>query len=96
MEDPITEFVPPTQDLLTDFSGGILTYPGAPTGTTRVIGYSNATKTSTGGELRFFMPVLNVPFRLIAAWNPSRFGVLNNKLLPTPRFTFRFAVGTTF
>ena len=42
------------------------------------------------------MPVLNVPFRLIAAYNPSRRGVLNNNLQPTPKFTFRFAVGTTF
>jgi len=96
LRDPINEFIPPPAELLTDFSGGILTYPGAPTGTTRTVGYTSATKTSTGAELRFFMPVLNVPFRLIAAWNPQRFGVLNNKLQPTPRFTFRFAVGTTF
>jgi hypothetical protein len=40
--------------------------------------------------------VLNVPFRLIGAWNPSRLGVLNNNLLPTQKFVFRFAVGTTF
>ena len=33
-------------------------------------------KTSTGAEIRFFMPVLNVPFRLIVAWNPQREGVL--------------------
>ena len=33
-------------------------------------------KTSTGAEIRFFMPVLNVPFRLIAAWNPQRDGRL--------------------
>jgi hypothetical protein len=37
-----------------------------------------------------------VPFRLIAACNPQRTGVLNNNLRPTPRFVFRFAVGTTF
>ena len=61
-----------------------------------VTGRTPAFKTSTGVELRFFMPVLNVPFRLIAAYNPQRFGVLNNNLLRTPRFTFRFAVGTTF
>jgi len=61
-----------------------------------VIGQTHAFKTSMGGELRFFMPVLNVPFRLIAAYNGSRFGVLNNNLRPTPKFTFRFAVGTTF
>jgi outer membrane protein insertion porin family len=53
-------------------------------------------KTSTGGEIRFFMPVLNVPFRLIAAYNPQRVGVLNNQLQPQKAFTFRFAVGTTF
>ncbi len=28
-------------------------------------------KTSTGAEVRFFMPVLNVPFRLIFAYNPA-------------------------
>jgi len=53
-------------------------------------------KTSTGGEVRFFMPVLNVPFRLIAAWNPQRTGILNNQLQPQKAFVFRFAVGTTF
>ncbi len=63
---------------------------------TRVVGKTPAFKTSTGVEVRFFMPVLNVPFRLIAAYNPSRRGVLNNNLQPTPKFTFRFAVGTTF
>jgi hypothetical protein len=42
------------------------------------------------------MPVLNVPFRLISSWNPSRTNVLNNNLQPTSKFTFRFAVGTTF
>ena len=29
-------------------------------------------KASTGAEVRFFMPVLNVPFRLIFAYNPLR------------------------
>jgi outer membrane protein insertion porin family len=57
---------------------------------------TTAFKTSTGAEIRFFMPVLNVPFRLIFAMNPQRFGVLDNQLLPTKRFVFRFAVGTTF
>ena len=28
------------------------------------------------------MPVLNVPFRLIYAWNPQRAGVLDNNLQP--------------
>ena len=53
-------------------------------------------KTSTGAEIRFFMPVLNVPFRLIFAVNPQREGVLDNNLQPAKKFTFRFAVGSTF
>ena len=53
-------------------------------------------KTSTGLEVRFFMPVLNVPFRLIFAYNPQRNGVLDNTLLPQKAFQFRFAVGSTF
>jgi outer membrane protein insertion porin family len=46
-------------------------------------------RTSTGGELRFIMPVLNVPFRLIYAWNPHRDDF-------QPATAFKFAVGTTF
>ena len=53
-------------------------------------------KTSTGAEVRFFMPVLNVPFRLIFAYNPQRAGVLDNTLQPQKGFQFRFAVGSTF
>lgn len=53
-------------------------------------------RTSTGMEVRFFMPVLNVPFRLIFAANPQRSGVLDNRLQPQKDFTFRFAVGSTF
>jgi outer membrane protein insertion porin family len=53
-------------------------------------------RTSTGAEVRFFMPVLNVPFRLIFAYNPQREGVLDNNLQPAKKFTFRFAVGSTF
>ena len=47
-------------------------------------------RTSTGAELRFIMPVLNVPFRLIYAFNPNR------DSLPARKSTFKFAVGTTF
>ena len=57
---------------------------------------ASAFKTSTGAEVRFFMPVLNVPFRLIFAYNPQRGGVLDNTLQPQKAFQFRFAVGTTF
>jgi outer membrane protein insertion porin family len=53
-------------------------------------------KTSTGLEIRFFMPVLNVPFRLIFAYNPQRSGVLDNTFFPQKGFQFRFAVGSTF
>jgi len=73
-----------------------LTDPNAPPPFLRAIGQSDAFKTSTGAEIRFFMPVLNVPFRLIFAHNPSRYGVLDNNLQPAKRFTFKFAVGSTF
>jgi outer membrane protein insertion porin family len=46
-------------------------------------------RTSSGVELRVVMPVLNVPFRLIYAWNIYR------DAFQPPR-GFRFAVGTTF
>ena len=52
--------------------------------------------TSTGAEVRFFMPVLNVPFRLIFAHNPNRGDVLDNNYQPAKKWTFRFAVGSTF
>jgi hypothetical protein len=61
-----------------------------------VVGDRSAFKTSLGAEVRFFMPVLNVPFRLIFAMNPSRGGVLDNNLQPEKQFKFRFAVGSTF
>ncbi len=56
----------------------------------------NEFKTSTGAELRFFMPMLNVPFRLIYSWNPQRDGVYNDNFQPQEKTTFRFAVGSTF
>ena len=52
--------------------------------------------TSTGAEIRFFMPVLNVPFRLIFAHNPQREGVYDNNLQPANKYVFKFAVGSTF
>jgi outer membrane protein insertion porin family len=60
------------------------------------LGERSAFKTSLGAEVRFFMPVLNVPFRLIFAMNPSRGGVLDNDLQPSEKYKFRFAVGSTF
>jgi outer membrane protein insertion porin family len=46
-------------------------------------------RTSTGVELRFIMPVLNVPFRLVYAWNLHR-----DDFQPATRFGF--FIGTTF
>ena len=69
--------------------------PAAPDAETVAVQRS-AFKTSTGAEVRFFMPVLNVPFRLIFAYNPQREGVLDNRLRPQKAFQFRFAVGTMY
>jgi outer membrane protein insertion porin family len=46
-------------------------------------------RTSSGFELRVLMPMLNVPFRLIYAWNIYRDAF-------QPARGFKFAVGTTF
>ncbi|HEY7792106.1 MAG TPA: BamA/TamA family outer membrane protein, partial [Vicinamibacterales bacterium] len=56
----------------------------------------NQFRTSTGAEIRFLMPVMNIPFRLIFAYDPQRLGVLDNSLQPQKAFSFRFAVGSTF
>ncbi|MET0556284.1 MAG: outer membrane protein assembly factor BamA [Vicinamibacteria bacterium] len=47
-------------------------------------------KTSTGVELRFLLPVVNVPIRLIQAWN------LNVGDTGADRRDFRFTFGTSF
>ncbi len=46
-------------------------------------------RTSSGAELRVVLPVFNMPFRLIYAWNTYRDAFQPNR-------SFRFAVGTTF
>jgi outer membrane protein insertion porin family len=95
--EDVTELRFPAAPLLTDvFATGILTDPNAPGPQTVVTGQTGAFKTSTGAEIRFFMPVLNVPFRLIFAMNPSRVGVYDNNLQLAKKFTFKFAVGSTF
>jgi outer membrane protein insertion porin family len=82
--------------LFDPFSTLRLTDPNAPPVPTTLVD-QKAFKTSTGAEVRFFMPVLNVPFRLIFAYNPSREGVMDqSSLRPQDAFQFRFAVGTTF
>jgi len=94
--EDVTEVRRPPQAILTDpFALLTLTDP-AFTSTVDVVGRRSAFKTSTGAEIRFFMPVLNVPFRLIFAYNPQRGGVYDNTLRPQKPFQFRFAVGTTF
>jgi outer membrane protein insertion porin family len=93
----LTRLVNPGALALVDpFATSSLVDPNLPGVQTEVIGQTSAFKTSTGVELRFFMPVLNVPFRLIYAWNPQREGVLDNNLRPAKATVFRFAVGTTF
>jgi outer membrane protein insertion porin family len=95
-KEEVREIVQPPVPLLFDPSAtATLTDP---TVAEKIIttGFRSAFKTSTGAEIRFFMPVLNVPFRLIFAYNPQRGGVLNNSLQPQKGFQFRFAVGTTF
>jgi len=97
--EPVTMFVQPTPPLLTDPANpGLLTNPNNPLAVARLVttGQTSAIKKSTGLEVRFFMPVLNVPFRLILAYNPSRAGVLNQNLVLTKLFTVHFAVGAAF
>jgi outer membrane protein insertion porin family len=56
-------------------------------------------RSSLGAEVRFQVPVINVPFRLIYAYNPNaRTGVVNG--LPfnfnEKKSVFRFSIGRTF
>lgn len=97
MKEDIIEMVPPPGPGLRDpLIGSVLIDPTAPDPEARVVGERSAFKTSTGAEIRFFMPVLNVPFRLIFAYNPQRGGIYMNNLRPARAFQFRFAVGSTF
>jgi outer membrane protein insertion porin family len=48
---------------------------------------------SLGGELRFPIPVLNIPLRLIFAWNPNAQRVVPNGALLAPEKRFAFRVG---
>ena len=90
-EDIVKTIVPPAFiPILRDpFASVSLSPPLAGGVTTIVTGQQSAFKTSTGVEIRFFMPVLNVPFRLIFAYNPQRGGVLDEQpaaagVLPVP------------
>jgi outer membrane protein insertion porin family len=98
-KETIFETVPPPAPLLSDPQQSVELTPAGqtpPTSSQRSIGRTYAFKTSLGSEIRFFMPVLNVPFRLIFAYNPQRGNIFNNNLVRQQKFTFRFAVGTTF
>ena len=96
-KEDIIEPVPrPVPALFDPLATSILTSVDDPGQQFHSVGQRSAFKTSTGAEIRFFMPVLNVPFRLIFATNPQRGGVLDNQLRPSKKFTFRFAVGSTF
>jgi outer membrane protein insertion porin family len=98
-KESVFQTVQPTPPLLGDPTELVTLTPAGQTPAVpslKEIGKTYAFKTSMGGEIRFFMPVLNVPFRLIFAYNPQRGQVFNNQLQRQPKFTFRFAVGTTF
>ena len=95
-EDIVESFDPSLPPLRDPFQNTLLLDPNAPPAFDRVIGTTSAFKASTGAEIRFFMPVLNVPFRLIFAYNPQRHGIFDNNLRPAKRLTFKFAVGSTF
>jgi outer membrane protein insertion porin family len=49
---------------------------------------------SLGGELRIQVPVINVPFRLIFAWNPN--AKADNPFFIEEKKAIRFSVGRTF
>jgi len=96
-KEDVNQVFDPSVPLIVDpLTNTRLVDPNAAEPTLRKIGETSAFKSSTGAEIRFFMPVLNVPFRLIFAYNPQRFGVLDNNLRPAKKFTFKFAVGSTF
>ncbi len=95
-KEPVLQAVVPSTPVLSDPTVGIQLLNPSVSPTFINVGQESAFKTSTGVEIRFFMPVLNVPFRLIFYYNPQRAGVLNNNLQPQQAFGFRFAVGSTF
>jgi outer membrane protein insertion porin family len=52
---------------------------------------------SLGGELRVQVPVINVPFRLIFAWNPNaRTAADTNNFFFEQKRAIRFSIGRTF
>jgi outer membrane protein insertion porin family len=51
-------------------------------------------RASLGGELRIQVPVLNIPVRLIFAWNPD--ARTNNRYVIEASHAIRFSIGRTF
>ncbi len=49
-------------------------------------------RSSLGGEIRIQLPVVNVPFRLILAYNPN----VQSTLVREDKFVRRFSIGRTF
>ena len=95
-EDLLQRVVPDLPLLIDPLQQVLVRDPSAALADFEVVGRTSAFKTATGLELRFFMPVLNVPFRLIWSKNFQRGNVFDNNLQPAPATTFKFAVGTTF
>lgn len=52
-------------------------------------------RSSLGGELRFPIPILNIPLRLIFAWNPNAQKLVPDGALLAPEKRFAFRVGFT-
>ena len=52
-------------------------------------------RASLGGEFRFPIPILNIPLRLIFAWNPNAQKVFPDGALVAPEKRFTFRVGFT-
>ena len=94
--EDVTQTVDPGLPMLLDpDSTTRLVDPNAPPKFRRVIGQTTPFKTSTGAEVRFFMPVLNVPFRRSSPTTRSASRCWTTACGPR-RFTFKFAVGSTF
>src|SRR5262249_31681157 len=59
-----------------------------------VSGLLRNSRASVGGELRIQVPVLNIPVRLIFAWNPN--AKTSNKYVIEAGHAVRFSIGRTF
>src|SRR5262249_51013625 len=53
-------------------------------------------RTSTGAEILFQLPVVNVPFRLILAYNPNRMSIKDLNNFHEPNHNIQFTIGRAF